>query len=195
MKETILENLKRKNSLVLIALLNLIGTGFGFYYYIEQLSFTPAHLWLFVPASPIATTLVALSFIMKIKGLENQVVDSLAFISSFKYGLWTVFVLIYYFEIFYSSNSILMYIFLVVSHLFMLVQSFLVLELSEIKLKWFAVGFTWYLFNDFIDYTLGTHTWIYTGDIEPAMYTAFISSFLALISYYIWKEEISLNNI
>ncbi|EHK01022.1 hypothetical protein HRED_10082 [Candidatus Haloredivivus sp. G17] len=114
----------RRKTLFLIVLTNLLGTLFGFYYYSDQLLTTDPLLWIFVPASPIATLLFAASIYLNVKDRGLPLLDSLAFISNFKYGLWTVFCLSYYSEIFFTGNSVGLYSFMLVSHFAMAIQAF-----------------------------------------------------------------------
>lgn len=169
----------RKRVLIFIVLANLLGTIFGIYYYLEQLISTPMILWIFVPASPIATLLFASSIYLNVKDQGLSILDSLAFISNFKYGLWTVFVLLYYSEIFFSGESLGLYAFMLVSHFAMALQAFILLKWENIGPKMLSLTFVWYLFNDLIDYSLGTHTNIYTEYTLPAEIAAYTLTFSA----------------
>lgn len=182
----------RRRTLLLIALVNLAGTVFGFYYYSNQLLSTDPLLWIFVPASPIATLLFAASVYLNADDRGLSILDAFAFISNFKYGLWTVFVLIYYSEIFFSSNSIGLYSFMLVSHFAMAVQAFLLFEWENIGRKALISAFLWYLFNDFIDYTFGTYTELYTEYTLPAEAAAYSLTFLAFFKglFLIQKDRI-----
>lgn len=171
----------KKKVLISIAIVNVLGTFFGFYYYMDQLLATPVWLWLFVPASPLATLFFASSVYLNIQERGSKYLDALAFISNFQYGLWTVFVLIYYAEIFFSGNSLGLYAFMLVSHSAMAVQAFLLFEWQNIDLKALFMAFVWYLFNDVIDYTLGTHTELYTEYTLPAELAAYTLTFVALL--------------
>ena len=163
----------KKKNLLLVASANLLGTLFGFYYYFEQLMNTPLYLWIFVPASPLATLFIAASIYLNINYRPVPVLDALAFIGNFKYGLWTVFCLIYYFDIFFGANSTALYSFMLVSHFGMFLQSFLVFKWRNIN--WFELGidFIWFEINDIIDYSFGTHTELYTDYVYPAEIAAF----------------------
>ena len=182
----------RRKTLFLIVLTNLLGTLFGFYYYSDQLLTTDPLLWIFVPASPIATLLFAASIYLNVKDRGLPLLDSLAFISNFKYGLWTVFCLSYYSEIFFTGNSVGLYSFMLVSHFAMAIQAFLLFKWENIGWRVLFVAFLWYLFNDFIDYTFGTHTELYTEYTLPAELTAYSLTFSGLFLglLLIQKDEI-----
>ena len=182
----------RRKTLFLIVLTNLLGTLFGFYYYSDQLLTTDPLLWIFVPASPIATLLFAASIYLNVKDRGLPLLDSLAFISNFKYGLWTVFCLSYYSEIFFTGNSVGLYSFMLVSHFAMAIQAFLLFKWRNNGWKALGGTFLSYLFNDFIDYTFGTHTELYTEYTLPAELAAYSLTFSGLFLglLLIQKDEI-----
>jgi len=177
-----LEKILDKRILYLIALTNLAGTLFGFYYYGDQIISTDPILWIFVPASPIATLLFAGSIYLNADDIGLPILDALAFVSNLKYGLWTVFCLTYYSEIFFTGNSVGLYSFMLVSHFAMAVQAFLLFKWENIDFRALILASGWYLFNDLIDYSFGTHTELYTEYIFPAEVAAYSLTFLAFIS-------------
>lgn len=179
---TALDFIFKKRALYIIALANLFGTLFGFYYYSDQLLSTDPILWIFVPASPIATLLFAASIYLNADDRGLPILDALAFVSNLRYGLWTVFCLIYYSEIFFTGNSVGLYGFMLVSHFAMAVQAFILFKWENIGLKALFLASGWYLFNDLIDYSLGTHTELYTEYTLPAEVAAYSLTFLAFIS-------------
>lgn len=144
---------------------NVLGTFFGFYYYMPQLMTTEIFLWPLIPDSPTSTILIAFSlYIFMSGGLEKvpekfeEAVHGLAFIGNIKYGLWTVFVLLKFQPEFTAINTTGMYLFLVVSHLGMFLQAFLVLDYIDISKKISGLALGFFLFNDIVDYSLGIHT-------------------------------------
>ncbi len=138
-------------------------------------------LWIFVPASPIATLFFAASIYLNINDEGLPVLDALSFISNFKYGLWTVFCLIYYSDIFFTGNSVGLYSFMLVSHFAMAAQAFLLFKWGKIGVKALVVAFLWYVFNDLIDYTFSTHTELYTEYTLPAELAAYSLTFTAFL--------------
>lgn len=181
--------LLKKQTAAAIAVINLLGTAFGFYYYSLQLQETSIQLWAFVPDSPLATLAISLSLILYIYNRNSKVLDAFAFISNFKYGLWTVFVLLYYFESFWAVNSVPMYIFLLSSHFLMFVQAFLVLEYSDFNIKAFLAPTVWFVLNDSVDYVLGTHPSLFAENVRPAMVAAYVLTFLGLGCYLLLQSS------
>ena len=196
-----------KNSLiehrVLSALIyvNIIGTLFGIYYYIPQLLSTETFLWPLIPDSPTATFLFMLSLIAvyttdfkKGKGLKN-ILYSLAFVGNVKYGLWTVYVLLEFMPHFTSVNSSLMYFFLLISHIGMFLQAFLILPYIDYS-RGLIVAPAIYLFNDIIDYAFQIHT-----SLPEAQYlgskVAFVAYGLTISSFIMmwFKNRLGLSSI
>lgn len=174
--------------LSLIIAANLLGTLFGFYYYLPQFTETNPLLWIFVADSPLATLFIAVSLLGKYYNMNNGLVDVLAFIGNIKYGLWTVFVLLFYFETFWTGNTAPMYFFLLFSHLGMFLQAFLIPEYSDFSFKAFIAGGSWFLVNDLLDYGLDIHTYVYTGHshpFSPVMFAAVSLTSLGVILTYL----------
>lgn len=146
-----------KRAIQTIILANLAGTAFGFYYYRFILEANPVNLWPFIPDSPLATLFMATSLTLYLCDRQNSLVDALAFISNLKYGVWTVFVYFNMFSGFIEFTTPSMFVFYVLSHVLMAAQAFMVLEYSEISLKPILGVFTWFLVNDWLDYTRGIH--------------------------------------
>lgn len=75
---------------------NLVGIGFGYYYYWDVGQFDPASRfyeapgwWPFVADSPNAVVLMSVALIGWHLGLRSRVLDSLAFLHMVYVGLWT----------------------------------------------------------------------------------------------------------
>lgn len=137
--------------LPLIVVVNLLGTAFGFYYYIPQLQHEPLALWALVPDSPIATFFVAMSLLCWYVGRQQKWLDALAFVGCLKLGLWTPFVLLL-FKSGFAGDSVWMYNFLFWAHLSMAVEAFVVHRYSDFPVKAVAVAVAYYLLNDVVDY-------------------------------------------
>ena len=189
--EKIREKVLETKLILAVIASNLAGTAFGFYYYLPQFSETPWYLWIMVADSPIATFLIAASFYLHYRDSESSLVDSLAFIANLKYGLWTAFVLTFYFESFWQLNSTPMYLFLLFSHLAMAVQAFLILDYTDFSYKSFLLASSWFVFNDLIDYSLRIHS---TLPVEinyfwsPVSAAAISLTFLGIFLYSLLAE-------
>jgi uncharacterized membrane protein YpjA len=141
----------------IIIIANLAGTAFGFYWYRDLLLSQRFSLWPLIPDSPLSTLFIAFSLILFLYNRSNSFIDALAFVGNLKYGLWTVFVQLYFFQELIATTSIYLYLFITFSHLLMFLQAFLVLSYSDLRLKAGLTAVLWFLVNDFVDYSLGVH--------------------------------------
>ncbi|MXR52027.1 DUF1405 domain-containing protein [Halovenus sp. WSH3] len=158
-----------------IALVNLLGTLFGFWYYagqpldfaaplIEgQLGAAPAAAYPLIPDSPVATMFIGLSLIAWRLDLDAGPLHTLAFFGCIKLGLWTPYVQL----VLNGSQGIVpwLYWFLILSHLAMSVEAFLIHRYARFSVGSVAVALAWYGFNDVVDYFWPLlsgphHTWL-----------------------------------
>ena len=169
----------------LIALVNLVGTAFGFWYYgfhpyplsdpliVGQFAAEPALLWPLVPDSPVATLFIGLALGLWWLGRPNEYVNALAFFGCLKLGLWTPYVLAAFSDGFLADTPLPMYAFLFGSHLLMAVEAFLLHRFSGFPVRAVAVAVVWYGLNDVVDYfvpVVGTphHTYV-PGQVYDAV--------------------------
>lgn len=133
-----------------IVAINLAGTAFGFWFYRFQLAETPLLMWPFVPDSPGATLFIALSLAAWKLNYNQEWVNALAFFGCIKLGLWTPYVQL----VLNGPGGIepWLYWFLVLSHLAMVLQAFVIYRYSEFPIGAVAVAAVWYGFNDVVDY-------------------------------------------
>jgi uncharacterized membrane protein YpjA len=153
---------------VAVAAVNLVGTAFGFWYYGFhpvplstplfpegwQFAAEPVVMWPFVPDSPVATFFIASSLLLWTTGRSSEVVNALAFFGCIKLGAWTPFVLLTFSEGFLSVTPLPMYVFLVTSHLAMVLEAFLIYRYAEFRIGAVFVAAAWYGLNDVVDYFL-----------------------------------------
>ena len=132
--------------------INLVGTAFGFWYYLPQLSETPLVMWIFVPDSPLATLFIAGAFGLWAMGRQNDYLTVLAFFGNIKHGLWTPWVLVVFAESFLAFTAPAMYTFLLVSHLAMVVQAFVLHRITDFPLKAVGLAVAWYTVDLTVDY-------------------------------------------
>ena len=158
-----------------IVVVNLLGTLFGFWYYagrptelapplVEgQLGAAPLAAYPLIPDSPAATLFIGLSFAAWKLGWDAEWIHTLAFFGCIKLGLWTPFVQL----VVNGPGGIAtwLYWFLVLSHLAMAVEAFVIHRYARFTVPAVAVAAFWYGFNDVVDYfvpVLGGphHTWL-----------------------------------
>ncbi|WP_139489143.1 DUF1405 domain-containing protein [Brevibacillus dissolubilis] len=172
------ESLGKSWFLWILFVINLLGTIYGFYWYKEQLASTePAFLRVFVPDSPTGSGLFTLVLFTYIIGRSVPVLEALASITNFKYGVWAVAVIIAGWSL---GNEIHWQdIMLMVSHTGMAVES--ALYARYYKLSWVPVGIAalWTLNNDFLDYVMYIHPWL-PAELVP--YTGVVGLCTVLLS-------------
>ena len=142
-----------------IAIVNLVGTLFGFWYYAGrpttlrvggQFATAPSLGWPFIPDSPAATLFIGLSLVAWRLDWDAEWLHTLAFFGCIKLGLWTPYVQL----VLNGSAGIpgWLYWFLIVSHLAMAVEAFVIHRYATFSVPAVAVAAFWYGFNDVVDY-------------------------------------------
>ncbi|MFB6169354.1 MAG: DUF1405 domain-containing protein [Haloferacaceae archaeon] len=138
----------------LVVLTNLVGTAFGFWYYRFQFAGTRLVAWPLLPDSPLATLFAALAFGLWYTGRASDYAAAFAFVGCFKLGLWTPYVLVVFADAFLVSTPFPLYLFLVGSHLAMVLQAFVLHRISTFRVRALVAALAWYGFNDVVDYFL-----------------------------------------
>ena len=145
-----------------IALVNLVGTLFGFWYYAGrplefappilegQLGMAPLAAFPLIPDSPVATMFIGLSLVAWRLDWNAEWIHTLAFFGCIKLGLWTPYVQL-------ALNgpggiAAWLYWFLILSHLAMAVEAFVIHRYASFSVGAVAVATVWYGFNDIVDY-------------------------------------------
>jgi uncharacterized membrane protein YpjA len=138
----------------LVVLTNLVGTAFGFWYYRFQFAGTEVAAWPLLPDSPAATLFAALAFGLWYLDRPSDYAAAFAFVGCWKLGLWTPFVLVVFADAFLVGTALPLYVFLVGSHLAMVLQAFVLHRVSSFRLRPAVAALAWYGFNDVVDYFL-----------------------------------------
>lgn len=161
---------------------NLVAVYYGWTdYYAAQFDATPLVLWPFVSDSPNAVLLFAASLFLYQVRRPSRIVDLFAFIANVKVGLWTVFVLTYYYDDFFSHDATLRWLLLWL-HVGMVGQAF-VLYRDLVRVPWkpvtMAVVSGIFFVHDFLDYGVGTHPYL---PATPSVLVILVSVGLTLVS-------------
>ncbi|MEH6945858.1 DUF1405 domain-containing protein [Bacillus sp. JJ634] len=177
--------LASKQILLLLLLVNIFGTIYGYIWYGNQLAETPDIFLAFVPDSPTASlffVFVLFAFVLK---TNWGLMEALAIITLFKYGIWAV------------VMNILTLIttgwlpwegyMLIASHLGMAVQGVLYAPFYRIKLWHLVVAAIWTIHNEIIDYVFKMMPRY--GDLMQYMdaigyFTFWLSLFSIFIGWY-----------
>ncbi|MFC4989318.1 DUF1405 domain-containing protein [Saliphagus infecundisoli] len=144
-----IEDIALRYAWVIVAI-NLAGTVFGFWYYRFQFAQTPLMMWPVVPDSPVATLFMALSLTAWKLDYTQEWLHAFAFYGNIKLGIWTTYVQL----VLNGPEGISpwLYVFLVVSHLAMALQAFVIYRYATFPIRAVAAATIWYGFNDLVDY-------------------------------------------
>lgn len=188
--------LKERWFLWCLLFINILGTIYGYIWYGYQLSETPPKFLLFVPDSPTASlffVLVLLAFLCK---RNWGLVEALAIVTLFKYGVWAVVmnVLLFIVDGYLSIESVM----LILSHGAMALQGILYSPYYRIKPVHLVIAGIWTLHNDIIDYVFGMMPWYHSLDqyIPQIGYFTFWLSIVSIgVCYYfcLRKNHLSIN--
>ena len=150
-----LANIPHSRGLVLsLIVINFLGSLYGFYWYWPQLQEFPAEMWLVIFDSPLATLLFSFFLTAIYFGRRIPLLEALAFISMVKYGLWTDLVLGHFMMVTRSTPFDAVH--LTLSHFSMALESFIFMRYYRPAAVWGLAAAIWFLFNDYLDYFVGT---------------------------------------
>lgn len=181
--------LTQKSFLIILFIINLIGTIYGYYWYGSQLAITPNIFIPFVPDSPTATLFFTVFILFFIFNKNIPYLEALAVTSLFKYGVWAVVMnlltLIVNGELPWQGYM------LIGSHAAMAIQGLLYLPYYKIKLKHLTVAAIVLLHNEIIDYVFDMMP-IYSSlslyQNEIGYFTFWLSIFTIILIYYLLKK-------
>lgn len=171
--------LGQRPALMIMFLVNLFGTIYGYYWYRYQLFDTPVQFFLFVPDSPTASLFFVLVLIGFILRRNFPLIEALAIVTLFKYGIWAV-----------VMNILVLMVngglpwegyMLIASHFGMAVQGLLYAPYYRFKIWHLVVAALWTFHNDVIDYVYGMMP-RYSVLMEYINHIGYFTFWLTLIS-------------
>ncbi|WP_414053682.1 DUF1405 domain-containing protein [Macrococcus equi] len=142
--------LQSKPFLIFIIICNLLGTLYGYYWYLGQLVKTKWYFIPFVPDSPTATLFLIIALLAILLGRHIPLFECLAFVTLLKYGIWAVVMNIFTFIELQEITGI--GLMLCVSHGIMAIQAFIFYPLFKIEIKQVMISAVWVFHNDVVDY-------------------------------------------
>lgn len=152
----------------LLFIVNLLGTVYGYMWYGNQLAFTAENypVWLlpFVPDSPTASLFFTIALLLLLyppKGLTGtlvrQLIEALAVVTSVKYGIWAVSIIVaggYQGDTVNWKDWMLM-----ISHTGMAVEALIYARFFSFR-RMLPVALLWTFANDMVDYSEGVFPWL-----------------------------------
>lgn len=142
--------LGNRSILKLLLFFNIAGTIYGYYWYGWQLSQTPAIFIPFVPDSPTASLFFVFVLIAFLWGKNWPLLEALAIVTLFKYGIWAVVMNIFVY--FVQGGLDWQGYMLIISHFSMAVEGLLFAPFYRIKGWHLVVAAIWVLHDVVIDY-------------------------------------------
>ncbi|HCW9757638.1 TPA: DUF1405 domain-containing protein [Staphylococcus aureus] len=158
--------LYQRSWLMMLLICNILGMIYGYIWYGEQLSHTPWQFKIFVPDSPTAILFLVISISLILIRKQNSIIDALAFVTLFKYGIWAVIMNILF--IIEQDDITVNGLVLMFSHSIMAVQAIYFYPRFKRSMIGISVAMTWVFLNDYIDYFhlqfpyydfITTHVW------------------------------------
>jgi uncharacterized membrane protein YpjA len=172
----------RRDFLWALFFVNFLGSVYGFWWYRNQLAETEVVWWPFIPDSPTASSLFTLALLAWIMKRTHPLLEALAAVTLFKYGIWAV-VMIFWGG--WLEPAPLMealnwqHWMLIVSHLGMALEAVLFMHMTSFAWKHLLWVAAWTLTNDALDYGLDIHPWL-SPYLEP--YDHLVGWFTLLLS-------------
>lgn len=145
--------LTHRSFLIVLLIVNFLGTIYGYYWYGGQLAITDPIFYIFVPDSPTASLFFCFVLGAWILGKSWPLMEALALITLVKYGIWAdvmnIWTLIETGTIYWQGWM------LVASHFAMAAQAIIYLSKYTFRLWHVGIAAVWTLHNDVIDYVFG----------------------------------------
>ncbi|MCF6137563.1 DUF1405 domain-containing protein [Pseudalkalibacillus berkeleyi] len=193
---TVLMALKSRSFLWMLLIINILGTIYGYIWYANQLEQTPWYFMPFVPDSPTASLFFVFVLIAFLLGRNWPLLEALAAITLFKYGIWAVFMNL--FGGYVSGSLTFVNYMLIFSHFGMAVQGLLYAPFYKIKRWHLMVASIWVIHNEMIDYLfdmMPTYHVLNRYYTEIGYFTFWLSVLSITIVYLLTQRQSSTPNL
>ncbi|TDL34746.1 DUF1405 domain-containing protein [Jeotgalibacillus sp. S-D1] len=179
MKEYIYTILGNRTFLWLLFFTNLLGTIYGYIWYIPQLEITKPVFLPFVPDSPTASLFFTIVLFLYLMGKRSKIMEALALITLFKYGIWAVVMNVLTWQVtgFISLQAWM----LILSHAAMALQGLLYVPYYRFSAWHLILAAIWTLHNDVIDYVFMQYP-IYSRLEEYILQIGYFTFWLSIVS-------------
>ncbi len=172
--------LRHPSVLWMLLVINILGTIYGYIWYAEQLKTTPWYFLPFVPDSPTASLFFVFVLIAFLLGRNWPLLEALAAITLFKYGIWAVAMNLV--GGYVSGSMTWVSFMLIFSHLGMAIEGLLYTPFYRIKRWHIYSAAVWVIHNEMIDYLF---------DMEPTY--SVLDMYTTQIGYYtFWLSILSI---
>ncbi len=166
----------------LLLLCNLLGTIYGYIWYLPQLMRSEWYFWIFIPDSPTASLFLTISIFLMLFNKRNAIIDTLAFVTLIKYGFWAVIMNIFMFI--HDDTVYIAGIMLIFSHAIMAIQAILFLPRLTVTALSLTITLIWIFHNDVIDYVFHQYP-VYGSLIHYESIIGYIAFWLSAIPFIV----------
>ncbi|ARQ06940.1 DUF1405 domain-containing protein [Macrococcoides canis] len=181
--------IQNKKFLIFIILCNIVGTIYGYYWYLGQLQQTKWYFMPFVPDSPTASLFLVIALTAIVWNRHLPLIEVLAFVTLIKYGVWAVVMNILVFITLDEVTA--MGMMLIISHAIMAIQALLFVPLFRVSLLSIVIAAIWVFHNDVIDYVYMQYP-VYSMLSDYIQHIGYFSFWLSVISFallFIMKRD------
>lgn len=179
MKEYIYAILGNRTFLWLLFFVNLLGSIYGYIWYIPQLEITEPLFLPFVPDSPTASLFFTVVLFLYLIGKRSKIMEALALITLFKYGIWAVVMNVLTWQVTgWISPQAWM---LILSHAAMALQGLLYIPFYRFSATHLVLAAVWTFHNDIIDYVFMQYP-IYSSLEEYVPQIGYFTFWLSIVS-------------
>ncbi|QCT74888.1 DUF1405 domain-containing protein [Macrococcoides canis] len=172
--------IQNKKFLIFIILCNIVGTIYGYYWYLGQLKQTKWYFMLFVPDSPTASLFLVIALTAIVWNRHLPLIEVLAFVTLIKYGVWAVVMNILVFITLDEVTA--MGMMLIISHAIMAIQALLFVPLFRASLLSIGIASIWVFHNDVIDYVYMQYP-VYSMLSDYIQHIGYFSFWLSVVSF------------
>jgi uncharacterized membrane protein YpjA len=168
--------------LMILLVINALGTLYGYYWYRDQLAFAPIYFLPFIPDSPTASLFFCIVLVGFLRKKHYPLFEALAITNLFKYGVWAVGMNIA--SGFTGYHLVFGNYMLIVSHGSMALEGLLYARYFKIKPWHLAIAAVFLLHNEIIDYVFHMMPW-YDPLIHYQRLIGYLTFWLSIVSIYL----------
>jgi len=190
LKNLLWEEPYQKWFVIVLFLINAVGSISGYFWYEGQLRQTPLYLWPLIADSPFSALLFTFALLFLLLNFNCSFFQLWAYASVMKYGLWAIVVIS---DFWLAGGEIRgIEVLLWLSHAGMFAEGFLYLRHLRFNFMDVLLVICWLVFNDYFDYALGFHPYLFMAGQETlALKTALLLDLflIGLFIYYRPRQE------
>jgi len=171
---SMIEKLRNKYFLLLIALINVIAGLYSISYYLYQIENINPLLWIFVIDCPFYSILFGINLYLISKNKQKPLLGLISIVGNIKFGLWTIMALA-------LPGLLTSYPLFILGHALLIVEVILLYKLFTFKIKHVLLVLGWFILNDILDYFAHLHPYFEKQFFNEIMIFSFLSSVVLVI--------------